>query len=197
PPGPRRRAPPAPRRRGGKRSVSSSRAPGPDCKTAYHRFQVSDAWNGRRSMRPRWEKRGMGKSLKLAALAIGGAILGLANGPASLGADAPVRVGDFQLADQHYVGRRLYKMDDDKAVVLVSYAVGDAAFRADAPALKALKDAYAGKGVEVLIVDPRRGDTRAMLAADTTAVSLGIPVLFDYEQLVGESLALSRADEIL
>jgi hypothetical protein len=139
----------------------------------------------------------MGKSFKLAALAMGGAILSLVGGSTSQGADAPVRVGDFQLADQHYIGRRLYKMDDAKAVVLVAYVPGDAAFHADAPALKALKDAYAGQGVEVLIIDPRAGDTRAMLAADPAAADLGIPVLFDYEQLVGEGLRLTRADELL
>jgi mono/diheme cytochrome c family protein len=150
----------------------------------------------------RWEKRGMAKSpksaaRKLAALALAGAMLGLMGASASQGADAPPRVGDFQLSDQHYVGRRLYKMDDAKAVVLVSYAAGDKAFAADAPSLKALKDVYAGKGVEVLIIDPRAGDTRQMLAADKAAADLGIPVLFDYEQLVGESLALTRADEIV
>src|SRR5690348_6374174 len=101
----------------------------------------------------------MAKSITLAAAALAGAVLGLASGPASYGAAAPARIGDFQLADQNYVGRRLYKMDDAKAVVLVSYVPGDAAFRADAPALKALKGAYAGKGVEVLIIDPRAGDT--------------------------------------
>ena len=138
------------------------------------------------------------KAAKMAAgVLLAGAALALLSGSASFGANGPQRVGDFQLSDQHYIGRRLYKMDDAKAVVLVSYAAGDAAFRADAPALKALKAAYAGQGVEVLIIDPRLGDTRAMLAADTTAAGLGIPVLFDYEQLVGESLGLSRADELL
>ena len=139
----------------------------------------------------------MGKSLKMASVALAGSILGLLAGSPSHGADSGQRVADFQLSDQHYVGRRLYKMDDDKAVVLVSYAEGDPRFRADAPALAALKAAYGGKGVEFLIVDPRLGDTRAKLAADAPAAALNIPVLFDYEQLVGESLGLNRSAEIL
>ncbi|HLZ73632.1 redoxin domain-containing protein [Phenylobacterium sp.] len=134
---------------------------------------------------------------KLAGLAVAGALLSLSGGAPALTAAAPQRVADFQLSDQHYVGRRLYKMDDDKAVVLVSYAAGDGRFRADAPALAALKAAYGGKGVEFLIVDPRLGDTRAKLAADAAAAGLNIPVLFDYEQLVGESLGLTRSAEIL
>ncbi|MGZ6016187.1 MAG: monooxygenase, partial [Phenylobacterium sp.] len=139
----------------------------------------------------------MAKSSRVAGLALAGAVLGLLGGSPTLGADAPQRIGDFQLSDQHYVGRRLYKMDDDKAVVLVSYAAGDAQFRADAPSLKALKEAYAGEGVDILIIDPRLGDTRQMLAADAPAADLNIPVLFDYEQLVGESLGLTRAAEVL
>jgi peroxiredoxin len=139
----------------------------------------------------------MGHSLKLAGLALAGSILGLLGGASSYGADGAQHVSDFQLSDQHYVGRRLYKMEDDKAVVLISYAAGDAAFRADAPAYQALKAAYAGKGVDVLIVDPRLGDTREKLAADAAAASLNIPVLFDYEQLVGESLGLTRSAEVL
>ncbi len=139
----------------------------------------------------------MGNSLKMAGLALAGSILGLLAAAPSHAAESAQRVADFQLTDQHYVGRRLYKMDDDKAVVLVSYAAGDARFKADAPALAALKAAYGGKGVEFLIVDPRLGDTRAKLAADATAAGLNIPVLFDYEQLVGENLGLTKSAEIL
>jgi mono/diheme cytochrome c family protein len=138
----------------------------------------------------------MAISSKAAALALAGWVLALLSGPASVGAEAPQRVDDFQLSDQHYIGRRLYKMEDAKAVVLVSHAIGDARFRAEAPALAALEADYAAKGVEFLIVNPRLGDTREKLAADPAA-GLKIPVLFDYEQLVGESLGLTRAAEAL
>ena len=138
---------------------------------------------------------------KTTGLAMAGAILAVlglapAAGAAPEGAKAQ-HVDDFQLADQHYIGRRLYKMDDARAVVLVAYAAGDAQFRADAPALKALKAAYGGQGVEFLAIDPRLGDTRARLAADPAAADLGLPILFDYEQLVGERLNLTRSAEVL
>src|SRR3954447_12644951 len=42
------------------------------------------------------------------------------------------KVDDFQLSDQNYLGRHLYKMKDAKAVVLISYAAGDSAIKADA-----------------------------------------------------------------
>ena len=134
---------------------------------------------------------------KTTILAVVGAMLDLLGGSGALAAGTAQRVADFQLTDQHYVGRHLYKMDDAKAVVLVAYAAGDAQFRADAPALAALKAAYGGQGVEFLAIDPRLGDTRAKLAADAAAAGLGVPVLFDYEQLVGENLGLTRSAELL
>jgi mono/diheme cytochrome c family protein len=138
---------------------------------------------------------------KWAGWALAGSFLSLLGSSPSLGAplnvSGPQHVGDFQLADQHYIGRRLYKMDDDKAVLLVSYAAGDVQFRADAPSLQALKAAYGNQGVEVLVVDPQLGDTRQKLAADAATAGLNIPVLFDYEQLVGESLGLTRSAEVL
>ena len=139
----------------------------------------------------------MAISSKAAAFLVAGSILALLTGSASQGASGPQHVDDFQLSDQHYIGRHLYKMDDDKAVVLISYAAGDPAFRADAAAYKALKAAYADKGVDFLVVDSRLGDTREKLAADAPAADLGVPVLFDYEQLVGESLGLTHAAEVL
>ena len=53
-------------------------------------------------------------------------------------ADAPqaaakAHVDDFMLADQNLLARQLYRMSDDKAVVLVTYASGDKQLRADAP----------------------------------------------------------------
>ena len=49
-------------------------------------------------------------------------------------ADAPntVTVDDFRLPDQNLLARQLYRMGDAKAVVLITYASGDAAVRAEA-----------------------------------------------------------------
>jgi hypothetical protein len=108
----------------------------------------------------------------------------------------PARVDDFMLADQDLLGRQLYRMSDDKAVVLVTYASGDKQLHADAPALMALKAAY-GKGVDMLAVDSRIGDKRDAVIADAKAMGLDMPILFDYEQLVGEELGITRAAEVI
>src|ERR1700761_7080417 len=60
-------------------------------------------------------------------------------------AAGPARVDNFLLADQDLLGRELYRMSDDKAVVLVSYASADKQIHADAAAIMALK----AKGVDV------------------------------------------------
>jgi hypothetical protein len=109
----------------------------------------------------------------------------------------PSRVDDFLLADQNLFGRQLYRMAGDKAVVLVSYASGDKQLHADAAALTALKSAYADKGVEMLAVDSRIGDKRAAVIADAKAAGIDMPILFDYEQLVGEELGVTRAAEVI
>ena len=109
----------------------------------------------------------------------------------------PARVDDFVLADQDLLARQLYRMSDDKAVVLVTYASGDNQLHADAEALMALKAAYAGKGVDMLAVDSRIGDHRDPVIADAKAAGLEMPILFDYEQLVGEELGVTRAAEVI
>src|SRR6185503_8788271 len=121
------------------------------------------------------------------ALTLGGASHGVSQAKAEAGKVAgPTRVDDFMLADQDLLAHQLYRMSDDKAVVLVTYASGDKQLRADAPALMALKAAYAGKGVDMLAIDSRIGDRRDPVAADAKAAGLAMPILFDYEQLVGE-----------
>jgi hypothetical protein len=107
------------------------------------------------------------------------------------------RVDDFQLADQDYIGRRLHKMNDAKAIVLISYAADDATVRKDAKSYMALKASYAPKGVEFLMIDSVPGETRSKVKPAAAAAGIDMPILFDYEQLVGESLNLRRAAEVI
>jgi hypothetical protein len=133
-----------------------------------------------------------------AALALGGPSHGVSAAKAqSAPATGPARVDDFLLADQNLFGRQLYRMGQDKAVVLVTYASGDKQLRADASALMALKTAYAGKGVEMMAVDSRLGDRRDPVIAEAKAAGLDMPILFDYQQLVGEELGITRAAEVI
>ncbi len=131
------------------------------------------------------------------ALAAGGHGVSKATAEAAAPSAGPRTVDDFMLADQDLLGRQLYRMSDDKAVVLVTYASGDKQLHADAPALMALKAAYAGKHVDMLAVASRLGEKREPVIADAKAAGLDMPILFDYEQLVGEELNITRAAEVI
>jgi mono/diheme cytochrome c family protein/peroxiredoxin len=133
----------------------------------------------------------------LALAAAGVASIGGVAGAGASPAAEPLRAADFLLADQGYQAWQLSRLSDDKAVVIMSYAAGDAEVKKDAPALMALKTAYADKGVDVLALDSRLGEKRDRVIPDIKANGLELPVLFDYEQLVGEQLGVTRAAETL
>ncbi len=109
----------------------------------------------------------------------------------------PARVDDFLLADQNRFGRQLYWMGQNKAVVLVTYVSGDEQLHADAAAIMTLKSDYADKGVEVLAVNSRLGESRETVVADAKAAGLDMPILFDVDQFVGEQLKVTRAAEVI
>ena len=116
--------------------------------------------------------------------------------PAQAAGDvAAQKVDDFFLSDQNYLSHQLYRMNDAKAVVLVTFDSASKAIRADAPAIMAMKAAYAGKGVELFLLDSKLGDNRDAVKASLKAAGLDAPVLFDYEQFVGEQIGATRNGE--
>ena len=140
----------------------------------------------------------MGLAVAAGALALASGGHGVSQASAQAApTTGPKTVDDFMLADQNLLARQLYRMSDDKAVVLVTYASGDKQLKADAPALMALKAAYAGKHVDMLAVASRLGEKRDPVIADAKAMGLDMPILFDYEQLVGEELNITRAAEVI
>jgi mono/diheme cytochrome c family protein/peroxiredoxin len=133
----------------------------------------------------------------LAALTV--AALGATTLTTGAGAQAPAAqaVDDFVLPDQHFLARQLYRMSDAKAVVLITYASGDAVVRREAGAYEALKAVYKAKGVEVMMLASKIGETREKVAPEAKALGLSMPILFDYDQLIGEGLNVTRAAETI
>jgi len=134
----------------------------------------------------------------LAAL-LAAAALGAGSLTAVAGAQAPaaLQVDDFRLSDQNYLSRQLYRMGDAKAVVLIAYASGDATVKTQAPAYAALREAYRAKGVEVMLVASKLGEKRETVNPEAQALGLTMPILFDYQQLVGEQLGVTRTGETI
>jgi hypothetical protein len=106
-------------------------------------------------------------------------------------------IGNFLLVDANFEAHELYRLAENKAVVLVTQSNGDAVMRAQAPALKALKTAYAGKGVEVLMLNSNLKDTREAILAESAKAGYDTPVLMDSYQLVGEALGVTRSAEVI
>jgi hypothetical protein len=112
-------------------------------------------------------------------------------------AEAPRRVDNFMLVDADMEAHELYRLADAKAVVLVSQANGDAVIEKLAPQLKALKAAYGPKGVEFLLLNSSLKDSREAILAAGRKAGYDTPILMDADQLVGESLGVSRSAEVL
>ncbi|THD68631.1 redoxin family protein [Phenylobacterium sp.] len=109
----------------------------------------------------------------------------------------PARVDNFMLVDaQKMEAHELYRMADDKAIVLVSTGVGCPIARAMTPALKALRDKYAAQGVEMMLVDSNLQDSRDAIAAEAKEYGIDIPILMDSNQIIGEALGVTRTAEV-
>ena len=129
-------------------------------------------------------------------LGAGVATVAALHSPAQAAGDmAAQKVDDFFLSDQNFLSHQLYRMNDAKAVVLVTFDSSSKAIRAEAPAIMALKSAYSGKGVELFLLDSKLGDDRDAVKASLKVAGLDAPVLFDYEQFVGEQLGVTRTAE--
>ena len=135
----------------------------------------------------------------LAALTAGAGLLALSQAQATASSESAtaMKVDDFALADQDYLSHQLYHMTDAKAVVLITYDSRSQAIAKDAAAITALKTAYAKKGVEVFLLASAPGETRAKVDAGLKAQGLDMTVLMDGQQLVGEQLGVTRADEAI
>jgi hypothetical protein len=106
------------------------------------------------------------------------------------------RVDNFRLASADLQSYELYRLKDSPAVVLLTQANGCAASEAAAKSLAGLKSAYAQKGVEFWMVNSNLKDGAQATAAEQAKLG-DIPILMDREQLVGESLGVTRAGEAI
>ena len=108
----------------------------------------------------------------------------------------PATVDNFMLVDQNMEAHELYRLADAKAVVIITHGNGCPIVRNMGPSLKALEAAYAGKGVEFLMLNSNLQDSREAVAKEAREFGVTMPILMDPHQLVGESLGVTRTAEI-
>lgn len=107
-----------------------------------------------------------------------------------------MRVDDFELLDHQGVAHRLYYYNDAPAIVLMVQGNGCPIVRNVMPGLRDVRDAYADKGVQFLLLNSNLQDNRTSIAAEVEKFGYDIPVLVDSNQLVGESLNVTRTAEV-
>jgi hypothetical protein len=109
--------------------------------------------------------------------------------------DSGARVDDFALLDHTGKFHHLYYLSDAKAVVLMTHDNECAATREAVAGLEQAKSSFGARGVEFLMINV--DDSRQAIAAQAKQTGTSIPVLVDETQLVGASLRLQRAGEVL
>ena len=137
-----------------------------------------------------------------AALVYGLASDGLSShGARSVAAESaaaqPTTVGNFMLVDQNLQAHELYRMADKPAIVLITQMDGCPISRSQAPAYKELEQAYAGKGVQFLMLNSATQDTREAIQQEAKDAGFDMPILLDQNQLVGETLGVKRTAEVI
>ena len=136
----------------------------------------------------------------MAGLLLSGAALSAAapSPAAAAVAKAPtMKAADFTLQDQNLKSHELYKMTDAKAVVLITQMNGCPIVRNILPALNKLKADYAGKGVEFLMLNASRQDSRDDVLAEAKEWNIDFPILLDTTQKVGKSFGVERTAEVI
>ncbi|MEX2326693.1 MAG: redoxin domain-containing protein, partial [Pseudomonadales bacterium] len=107
-----------------------------------------------------------------------------------------MRVDDFQLLDNKGAANRLYYYSDAPAIVLMTQGNGCPIVRNAVPSLRAVRDAYADRGIQFFLLNSNLQDHRDSIAEEVAEFGFDIPVLVDEHQLIGESLKVTRTAEV-
>jgi hypothetical protein len=104
---------------------------------------------------------------------------------------------NFVLIDHQGKAHELYYHSDDKAVVIVAQGNGCQIIRSNLEDLRAIRNDYAGQGVEILMLNANMQDTRATIVAEAEEWGADFAIMKDRMQIIARSLKLSRTGEVL
>ena len=107
------------------------------------------------------------------------------------------KVDNFALLDHRGAAHELHYLSDAQAIVLMVHGNGCPIVRNSLPALAAVRDRYAERGVEFLLLNSNLQDDRASIAEEAEEFAIDFPILVDETQLIGEGLGLLRTAEVL
>jgi peroxiredoxin len=109
----------------------------------------------------------------------------------------PVKIDDFRLTDQNLHSHELFQLGDARAIVLITQQNSCPVSRNSAAAVKALQDEYSSKGVEIMMLNSTPSDKREEILSEAQTYGYNLPILMDYNQLVGEQLGVTRTAEVI
>ena len=107
-----------------------------------------------------------------------------------------MRVDDFQLLDHLGVAHRLFYYSDAPAIVVMTQGNGCPIVRNAVPAYRQVRDNYQEQGVKFFLLNSNLQDNKTTIAKEVADFGFDIPVLVDENQLVGESLNVTRTAEV-
>lgn len=107
------------------------------------------------------------------------------------------RIDNFVLLDQKGDAHELYYHKAAPAVVFMAQSNACVTLEEDSAGINALKEKYAAQGIRFFMLNSTLEDQRSSIAAKMNALGSDIPVLDDETQIIGESLDLAQAGEVL
>lgn len=107
------------------------------------------------------------------------------------------RVDNFRLLDHSGASHELYYHKGASAVVLMTQSNRCKDSDAAMERIQSLQDSYAAQGVAFFLINSHPDDSRSAINAKAASAKLAVPILMDSTQLIGESMALTRAGEVL
>ncbi len=132
----------------------------------------------------------------LGVAAIAGVQAGFAAPTAKAEVAVPAKADNFQLTDQNRMHHELHYYRYAPAIVLMSQTLDSTFSEKAAAELQQLADSYTEKGVLFFMINSTEGLTREQVAEKMDAMGVTVPVLMDEQQLIGESLGVTKAGEV-
>ncbi len=106
-------------------------------------------------------------------------------------------VDNFSLLDHKGRAHELYYFDDAPAIAIMIQGNGCPIVRNAWSDYSAVRDQFAGKGVEFYMLNANKQDKRSTIASEAEDFSYDMPILNDETQLIAEALGVTRTAEVL
>ena len=106
------------------------------------------------------------------------------------------KVADFKLVDSNGKLFELYKNADKKAIVIMVQGNGCPIVRLAVPAFREIRDQFAGKDVEFVLMNSNLQDDAKSVNEEAKEFEFKMRILLDSKQKIGETFGVVRTAEV-